>query len=355
MKYWQKLMVTSGLCVGLLGMPAIVQPTATAVQAASPLEALAGGAVAMVYVTKQLNQMDGSDEGQLRSYESTVAKTGYYDNLAYQERARRVLGRLEDSKLVKRKPYKVYVNPKTEFNAFMTLGRVMSINKGTMDALDDDSLAYVMSHELGHGEHKDVIDGLKKSIGVSTAISVATAGAGNATVLLGGIAGNYLDNQVFTMSQEKKADEFGFKLFTDAGYNPGAAAVAMAVIKEKYGDLYNDGFKQVIAPNNHPKTSNRITDNLKRLHEYSGKVVSVDGAKVLIKGKPVYTGTPAGMYTAEMRAYLVAGKLAKLYHDKANGQARAVGNTVVMNEVTLVTLPTNAEAFQMASAINSIS
>ena len=236
----------------------------------------------------------------------------------------------------------------------MTIGRKRSAIKGTMDALDDDSLAYVMSHELGHGEHKDVIDGLKKSVGVSTAISVATAGAGDASVLLGNIVGNYLDNQVFTMSQEKNADEFGFKLFTDAGYNPGAAAVAMAVIKPKYGDLYNDGFTQVVAPNNHPKTSNRITDNLTRPMNTPVKW-SVDGATVYIKKKPVYTGTAAGMYTAEMRAYLVAGKLAKLYHDKANGQARAVSNTVVMNGVTLVTLPTNADSLRMAEAINSIS
>ena len=355
MKRWQKLMITSGLCVGLLGMPAVVAPSATAVQALSPFEALASGAVAMVYVSKQLNKMDSSTEGQNQSLESTKAKTGYYDNVAYQERAQRILASLEQSKLVKRKPYRVYVNPDTDFNAFMTIGRVMSVNKGTMDALDDDSLAYVMSHELGHGEHKDVIDGLKKSVGVSTAISVATAGAGDASVLLGNIVGNYLDNQVFTMSQEKNADEFGFKLFTDAGYNPGAAAVAMAVIKQKYGDLYNDGFTQVVAPNNHPKTSNRITDNLTRLYEYSGKVVSVDGATVYIKKKPVYTGTAAGMYTAEMRAYLVAGKLAKWYHDKANGQARAVSNTVVMNGVTLVTLPTNADSLRMAEAINSIS
>lgn len=355
MKYWQKFMITSGLCAGLLGMPAMLAPTATAVQALSPFEALASGTVAMVYVTKQLNQMDGSAEGQAQSYESTKKKTGYYNNPAYQERAQRILQRLETSKLVKRKPYKVYVNPDKDFNAFMTIGRVMSINKGTMDALDDDSLAYVMSHEIGHGEHKDVIDGLKKSIGVATAVSVATAGAGEASVLLGNVVGNYLDNQVFTMSQEKKADEYGFKLLTDAGYNPGSGAVAMAVIKAKYGDLYNDGFKQVIAPNNHPKTSNRISDNLKKLYEYSGKVVSVEGATVSIKGKPVYTGTAAGQYSAEMRAYLVAGKLAKLYHDKKNGQAQAVGNTVVMSEVTLVTLPSNADALRMASAINSIS
>ena len=51
------------------------------------------------------------------------------------------------------------------FNAFATLGRVMSVNKGALDTLDDDQLAYVMAHEIAHGEHKDIINGAKKQIG----------------------------------------------------------------------------------------------------------------------------------------------------------------------------------------------
>ena len=66
----------------------------------------------------------------------------------------------------------VYANPDEEFNAFATLGRVMSINKGALDTLDDDQLAYVMAHEIAHGEHKDIINGAKKQIGLSTAVGI---------------------------------------------------------------------------------------------------------------------------------------------------------------------------------------
>ena len=42
----------------------------------------------------------------------------------------------------------------------------------------------------------------------------------------------------------------------------GAAAASMAVLRNKYGDLYREGLNQVFSPNNHPKTSSRVQDNI---------------------------------------------------------------------------------------------
>ena len=44
----------------------------------------------------------------------------------------------------------------------MSLGGVMCINKGTLDAMDDDELAYIMAHELVHGEKRHSVNGVKK-------------------------------------------------------------------------------------------------------------------------------------------------------------------------------------------------
>ena len=127
-----------------------------------------------------------------------------------------------------------------DFNAFATVGRVMSVNKGALDLLDDDELEYVMAHEISHGEHKDIVKGLKKQVGLSMAVSLAAGGGGNAAIL-SNIAGNYMENQVFTMGQEKAADELGFKILSESPYNVGAAAASMAVLRNKYGDLYREG------------------------------------------------------------------------------------------------------------------
>lgn len=342
MKGWQKYAVTLSVLATLGG---------TSVQAANIWEIVAGGALGMFSASTAYSQIDDTQEGQDEMLRRAKADTGVYDNWNYQHRLDTIVNRLTTNPKVKRQ-YAVYVNPSEELNAFMGLGRVMSVNKGTMDVFDDDSLAYVVAHELSHGEHKDSIHGLKKNIVLSTALSAATANAGDIGAILANVSGSYISNQVFTMSQEKNADKLGFELLADAGYNVGGAATSMAIMKEKYGDLYTDGPMQAINPNNHPKTTDRINDNIKRMYDFSNKHVNVKEATVLINNKPVYEGVEMGSYTGPMRAYLVAGKLARLYHDNQMSLARAEGNTVYIGSTRIVGESSAALAAETARKIN---
>lgn len=343
---WKRLMCVSALSLGVLagGMPNV--------EAHALLESIGKSILGGIAEHHQLNELDNTDAGQAAMLKQRKDRTGVYNNYAYQMRAKRIVDELTKSKLVKR-GYEVYVNPDEDFNASMALGRVMTINKGTMDMLDDDALAAVVGHELGHGEHKDSVNGAKKSAVLSTVLSAATYNSGDMGLVAAGVAENYLENQVFSVSQEKKADEFGFELLADSSFNVGGAAVAMEVIKNKYGELYTDGITQVIAPNNHPKTSQRILDNLKRLEDFSGKHVKVDKNIVFINGKSVYEGTQSGKYTPTMRAYLVAGKLARLYHDNTIGGARVDGTTVAIGSTNIVTMPNYDAAFEIAKNMNA--
>jgi len=155
------------------------------------------------------------------------------------------------------------------------------------------------------------------------------------------------------MSQEKEADELGFTILADSSFNVGGAALAMEVIKNKYGDTYREGFGKILNPNDHPKTSQRVLDNLQRLYDYSGHHVKVEQQTVFINGKPVYEGTAKGNYTAPMRAYLVAGKLARLYHENTIGGARVDESTVAIGTTSIVTMPTYDEAFAIAKQMNA--
>ena len=332
--------------------PAIMQ-TAPVNAASSAVQTLAGGAVAMAYVSTALNKMDNSEQGQQESLARTKEKTGYLNDSATQARVQRIMKTLEASPSVKRS-YVVYANPDPEFNAFATLGRVMSVNKGALDTLDDDQLAYVMAHEISHGEHKDIVNGLKKQVGLSTAVSLAAGGGGNAAIL-SNIAGNYMENQVFTMGQEKAADELGFKILSESPYNVGGAAASMAVLRNKYGDLYREGLNQVFSPNNHPKTSSRVKDNIDRMYTYSGNHVTVDNGAVFVNGVNIYSPANSGRYTGEERAYFMAGKLARLYH---NGQiqpggASYDGPTVTVAGRSIVTTPNADVALMVATNLNN--
>lgn len=337
--------------MGLSLTTVAVVPATVEAASAGAAQTLIGGAVAYAYVSTAFNKMDNSKEGQEQSLARAKKQTGYLEDSAAQARVQRIMKTLEASPSVKRS-YVVYANPSDDFNAFATVGRVMSVNKGALDLLDDDELAYVMAHEISHGEHKDIVNGLKKQVGLSTAVSLA---AGGNAAILSNIAGNYMENQVFTMGQEKAADELGFKILSESPYNVGAAAASMAVLRNKYGDLYREGLNQVFSPNNHPKTSSRVKDNIDRMYTYSGNHVTVDNGAVFVNGMNIYSPANSGRYTGEERAYFMAGKLARLYH---NGQiqpggASYDGPTVTVAGRSIVTTPNADVALMVATNLNN--
>ena len=339
--------------MGLSLTTVAVVPTTVEAASAGAAETLIGGAVAYAYVTTAFNKMDNSKEGQEQSLARAKKQTGYLEDSAAQARVQRIMKTLEASPSVKRS-YVVYANPSDDFNAFATVGRVMSVNKGALDLLDDDELAYVMAHEISHGEHKDIVNGLKKQVGLSTAVSLAAGGGGNAAIL-SNIAGNYMENQVFTMGQEKAADELGFKILSESPYNVGAAAASMAVLRNKYGDLYREGLNQVFSPNNHPKTSSRVKDNIDRMYTYSGNHVTIDNGAVFVNGMNIYSPANSGRYTGEERAYFMAGKLARLYHNGQiqQGSASYNGPTVTVAGQNIVTTPNADVALMVATNLNN--
>ncbi|WP_455237324.1 M48 family metallopeptidase [Veillonella sp.] len=339
--------------MGLSLTTVAVVPTTVEAASAGAAETLIGGAVAYAYVATAFNKMDNSKEGQEESLARAKKQTGYLEDSAAQARVQRIMKTLEASPSVKRS-YVVYANPSDDFNAFATVGRVMSVNKGALDLLDDDELAYVMAHEISHGEHKDIVNGLKKQVGLSTAVSLAAGGGGNAAIL-SNIAGNYMENQVFTMGQEKAADELGFKILSESPYNVGGAAASMAVLRNKYGDLYREGLNQVFSPNNHPKTSSRVKDNIDRMYTYSGNHVTVDNGAVFVNGVNIYSPANSGRYTGEERAYFMAGKLARLYHNGQiqQGSASYSGPTVTVAGQNIVTTPNADVALMVATNLNN--
>ena len=339
---------TLSIAMAVTMAPTMMQ-TAFVNAASAAVQSLAGGAIAMAYVSTALNKMDNSAEGQQESLARTKEKTGYLNDSAAQERVNRIMKTLEATPSVKRS-YVVYANPDEEFNAFATLGRVMSINKGALDTLDDDQLA----HEISHGEHKDIINGAKKQIGLSTAVGIAAGGSEGAAIL-SNVAGNYLSNQVFTMSQEKAADELGFKILSESPYNVGGAAGSMAVLRNKVGEHYREGLSQVVAPNNHPKLSDRVNNNISRMYAYSGNHVNVSNGTVYVNGDNIYTPAGSGRYTGEERAYYMAGKLARLYHNNqvTPGSASYSGDTVTVAGQSIVSTPNADVALQVATNLNN--
>lgn len=307
MNRWKKWLTTM-----VAGFTLCVAPVA-AVSAASAAQILLYGAASMALARQQLMKMD--DQNQKQMLASTQAKTGVLDNEAYSRRVETIQRNLVATGLVKRN-YDVYVNPSKELNAFETVGGVISINRGMVDALNDDELAFTLSHEMQHGEKRHAVNGVLKSIGIATLVDVALGGNANVLdILLGSVAVNYIDNEVVTMDQEKQADETGFNILKNTEYNVGGAASSMQYVYEQYGDLWQEGFKRVISPNNHPQMSSRIQKLVGRMSQWSGNHVQVGGNTVYVNAQPVVTPAAMGSYSSRRRAFLVAGNLARSFHD----------------------------------------
>ena len=105
------------------------------------------------------------------------------------------------------------------------------------------------------------------------------------------------------MSQEKAADELGFKILSESPYNVGGAAGSMAVLRNKVGEHYREGLSQVVAPNNHPKLSDRVNNNISRMYTYSGNHVNVSNGTVYVNGDNIYT--PAGVAATQAKSVLI--------------------------------------------------
>lgn len=350
-KNFQKSIIVS-LIISLLIMPAIPLKK---VEAATLTQKLLYSAAAVTLITAYYNNVN--DKGQKDSLATTQKQTGVYHNEEAEERIQTIENQLKASGLIKNN-YKVYANPKKEFNAFCTLGNVISINKGTLDTLDDDELALVMSHEMGHGEKKHVVTGITKSISLGFAVDLfLSSNQNNTSAILSTIGANYINNEMFTMQQEWEADNLGFTYAVAAGFNPGGAAASMVKMRSMYGELHHEGLVEIINPNNHPKTSDRINNFAAKLTAYSNNHVRIKNDKtVLIDGKEIITPVKTNQYLAEERAYLIAGNLAKVYHDNAI-TAASIGEdgSVYIGNQRIATLRENdISADELSSRLNEV-
>lgn len=331
MKGWKKKIAAAMLAaVCLTGAAAPVT-----VEAATTTQKILYGAAALLFVSSYYSRMD--DHDGLKLLDQCQQQTGVYESAEADNRGQSIYENIRNTGAVERN-YNVYVSPNEEINAFMSLGGVLCVNKGSLDAFDDDELAYVMAHEISHGEKRHSVSGVKKRVGLITALDVYLGGSATyGEYILGNIAANYVSNAFFTKDQEKEADALGFQYLVEAGYNPGGGAASMQVLKDKYGESSPSGIKAVLAPGNHPKTSDRINKNLKWMKQYSGGHVDVKDGWIMVNGEKTFQPIAAGRYTDKERTFLTAGKLDKLYH--AGNVPDAVieddtiycGNTAVYN------------------------
>ena len=252
-------------------------------------------------VQKKLFDQDRAERGVDESEEDTAVIDGVMNQLI-----EKGYYALEANSL----PFRWSVNADDSFNASCSAANYVSINKGLITALhgDRDELAGVLAHEMIHGLHQHIAYDVAKQAAIQAGASAISGGA--LTGLLTDILMNYHTAKNITAPSEKNADESGFWLMASAGFNPGGFPAMIYKMPDSHAE-------SILNPDDHPETSNRLKRGLKWMKEYSLGHVEAKDEAVFIDGQHFLTMAPTEDYSAKERACLVAGGVAKGFHDNA--------------------------------------
>ncbi len=282
-----------------------------------------------VQLNKQLNYLDNEGRGEFMK--QLKEKYGVNQDARANAMTHRVINNLSyaiaqtDSSITK-KPYQYFVNNDTSFNAFCTIGHTISVNIGLFDPLNynENEVAFVLGHEMGHGQKNHTIQGIKKSMPLSILTSLAGSGASQ---LGAAIISQIGTANLITKPMEEQADALGFDYAVNAGYNPGGGAALWQRMLDKGGDVKTSGVMALF--NDHPTTVSRRNTNSTMVTNWSNGVVKVnaDTGMISIHGKDWYTPASMSSMSGKERAYLIAGNLSAVYHQSKTPKSQVYVNT----------------------------
>jgi len=175
--------------------------------------------------------------------EELFKKQPLLNNPVLEARARRIGARLAAVSDRRDIEYKFYVLDDKELNAVTLPGGLIYVNKGLMDILNDDELAYVLGHETGHVAARHIAKKLQANMAYQALLTVAFAGLGD-NAQSGKSAGNVITgvDTVFSLvglkysrNDEFEADRLGVKYSYASGFDPSASLSALEKIKKEEG------------------------------------------------------------------------------------------------------------------------
>jgi putative metalloprotease len=152
----------------------------------------------------------------------------------------------------------------------------IDVTEGLIDAMDDDELAFVISHEVAHFLNQDnertreVIDqGLEATVEATRSLrgkGLIKQLLGSVIILTAGVAGTFVASRLASQEHETEADQLALEYMQQAEYDPQSAISALE--KLYGGSLPNyDLWEGIVASfiQTHPEPARRGRNILKRL------------------------------------------------------------------------------------------
>jgi len=160
--------------------------------------------------------------------------------------------------------YRFFVLNSQEVNAFAVPGGLVFLNSGLILTIDnEDELAGVMAHEIGHVAARHISKRSDKAM----PLSLATLGALLLGIFLGGKAASAVATTAIATSEtvllkysredEEEADSLGLKFMEKAGYDRRAMISMLKKIRRSYGPASSDPPAYLMT---HPATEDRANN-----------------------------------------------------------------------------------------------
>lgn len=158
--------------------------------------------------------------------------------------------RLTDSLGFSEYDYNIMVVRNDEVNAFAIPGGNIIIFSGLIEFSESpEEVAAVLAHEMGHVEHRHVVDRLVKELGLQVLFGVLSGGD---AVVVSEIS-RTVTSTFFDRRQEKDADQFALDLMYRCQISPRALGTLFRRMKSEYGAM--DEFELL---NTHPAINSRV-------------------------------------------------------------------------------------------------
>lgn len=192
---------------------------------------------------------------------------GLYPDQRLQAFVDQVGNKLVQNSIARETPYKYEFHLLADdqtINAFALPGGQCFITYALFKQLNEEQLAGVMGHEIGHVVGRHSAERIADSNFWRTATMGATVGAGDLGGVLGGIGQNTLLKN--GRGDELESDELGVLFMIQSGYNPYEMIEVMKILKAAAGPNRVPEFQST-----HPDPENRIEKIKEAITKYQNQ------------------------------------------------------------------------------------
>ena len=154
--------------------------------------------------TVPVNNLDEKDYGDALKERFNSGKSNYMYN-----RVNRIM-KLLSVKKKKNFDYEVFVLEDPALNAYAMPGGVIVVTEDICKIMNDDELAAILGHEMGHIELSHAFDKVRIEIAAKK-MKIETLGE------MTNIGTTIIINSIYSMAQENEADEYAWSLLKETG------------------------------------------------------------------------------------------------------------------------------------------